>query len=111
MKYGFKRFSGGRRGKDNGYRDKRRKGHKTARGFRGFAGAEIILEGGSVKRKFFVISAGGRTVGISLDIANSITVEKLRADTQGLRNLDGQNYSENGRILRAESTAHIRGGV
>ena len=76
-----------------------------------FAGAEIILEGGSVKRKFFVISAGGRTVGISLDIANSITVEKLRADMQGLRNADGQNYSENERILRAESAAHIRGGA
>lgn len=77
-----------------------------------FAGAEIILEGGSVKRKFFVISAGGRTVGLSLDIANSITVEKLRGDMQGSRNLDGKNsYSENERILRAESAAHIRGGA
>lgn len=77
-----------------------------------FAGAEIILEGGSVKRKFFVVSAGGKTVGISLDIANSITVEKLTAATQDLRSAGGRNFqNKNEQILPAESAAHIKGGV
>ena len=77
-----------------------------------FAGAEIILEGGSAKRKFFVISAGGKTVGISLDVANSITVEKLSSDTQDLRSADGQNFqNKSEQILRPETQLNIGGGV
>lgn len=42
------------------------------------AGAEIILEGGSLRRKFFVLSVGGKIIGISIDIANAIFVRKVR---------------------------------
>ena len=77
-----------------------------------FAGAEIILEGGSAKRKFFVISAGGKTVGISSDVANSITVEKLSSGTKNLSSADGQNFqNKSEQILHPETQLNIGGGV
>ena len=41
-----------------------------------FAGESIVLEGGSKRKKFFVISAGGKKAGVSLDVASAIIVEK-----------------------------------
>ena len=77
-----------------------------------FAGAEIILEGGSAKRKFFVISAGGKTVGMSLDVANSITVEKLSSDTKNLSSADKQNSDmQNGKVHALKEQLNIGGAV
>lgn len=41
-----------------------------------FSGAEVILEGGSKRKKFFVIFVGGKRAGVSLAVANAVTVEK-----------------------------------